>query len=175
MSNLIGRLLRGLTFSLPLIAASAVAQEAGEGEGVESASGVIEELLVTARRREENVQEVPIPVTALSGQDLKDRAADEVRDLMRITPNMDFQQAGSAKNTAQVFLRGIGQVNWAPTQDPKIGIYVDGVYIAAPKAPFSTFWMSIASRSCAAPKARCLVATQRLADPCHQQSSRGGI
>ncbi|MYK28367.1 MAG: TonB-dependent receptor plug domain-containing protein, partial [Gammaproteobacteria bacterium] len=115
MSNLIGQLLRGLSCVLPLIALSAVAQDAGSGEGAESASGIIEELLVTARRREENVQEVPIPVTALSGQDLKDRAADEVRDLMRITPNMDFQQAGSAKNTAQVFLRGIGQVNWAPT------------------------------------------------------------
>ena len=129
MSKMIAQSLRGLVCALSLIAVSAVAQDAREGEGGESASGIIEELLVTARRREENVQEVPIPVTALSGQDLKDRAADDVRDLMRITPNLDFQQAASAKNTAQVFLRGIGQVNWAPTQDPKIGIYVDGVYL----------------------------------------------
>ena len=129
MNNLIGQLLRGLTFVLSLMALSATAQEVGGGEGAESASGIIEELLVTARRREENVQEVPIPVTALSGQDLKDRAADEISDITRITPNMDFRQAPSAKNTSQVFLRGIGQVNWAPTQDPKIGIYVDGVYV----------------------------------------------
>ncbi len=133
MSNLIGQLLRGLTLALPLIAASAVAQEAGEGEGAESASGVIEELLVTARRREENAQDVPIPITAVSGEDLLDRAAHEVRDLARITPNLDFQQAASAKNTAQIFMRGIGQVNWAPPHDQKIGIYVDGVYLARPQ------------------------------------------
>ncbi len=133
MSNLIGRLLRGLTLALPLIAASAVAQESGDGEGAESTSGVIEELLVTARRREENAQDVPIPITAVSGEDLLDRAAHEVRDLARITPNLDFQQAASAKNTAQIFMRGIGQVNWAPPHDQKIGIYVDGVYLARPQ------------------------------------------
>lgn len=129
MSNPIRHLLRGLTCVLPLFAASAVAQGTETGATGASVASVIEELVVTARRREENVQEVPIPVTALSGQDLKDRAADEIADITRITPNMDFRQAGSAKNTAQVFLRGIGQVNWAPTQDPKIGIYVDGVYV----------------------------------------------
>ena len=129
MSNQFRRLLYGLACVLPFFAAASVAQGTESGATGESASTVIEELVVTARRREENVQDVPIPVTALSGQDLKDRAADEVRDLMRITPNMDFQQAASAKNTAQVFLRGIGQVNWAPTQDPKIGIYLDGVYL----------------------------------------------
>ena len=95
MSNLIGQLLRGLTFSLPLIAASAVAQEASEGEGAESASGVIEELLVTARRREENAQDVPIPVTAVSGPRPQGPGGGRsARPGMRITPNMDFQQAG---------------------------------------------------------------------------------
>ncbi len=99
----------------------------------EASSGLIEEVVVTARRREETVQDVPIPVTALSSSDLRDRAADDIRDLTRITPNLDFQRSGSNKNTAQVFLRGIGQVNWGPTQDPKIGTYLDGVYLGRPQ------------------------------------------
>ncbi len=96
-------------------------------------SSIIEEVVVTARRREETVQDVPIPVSALSSEDLKGRGADDLRDLTRVTPNLDFQRAASAKNTAQVFLRGIGQVNWAPTQDPKIGTYQDGVYLGRPQ------------------------------------------
>ena len=95
--------------------------------------GGIEEVVVTARRREETIQDVPIPVTALSGEDLKDRGAQDLRDLTRVTPNMDFQRAASNKNTAQVFLRGIGQVNWTPTQDPKIGTYLNGVYLGRPQ------------------------------------------
>ena len=96
-------------------------------------SGAIEEVVVTARRREETVQDVPIPVSALSADDLRGRGAEDLRDLTRVTPNLDFQRAASAKNTAQVFLRGIGQVNWAPTQDPKIGTYVNGVYLGRPQ------------------------------------------
>lgn len=89
----------------------------------------IEEVVVTARRREETVQTVPIPVTALGGDELRDRVAEDLRDLTRLTPNLDFQRSASNKNTSQIFLRGIGQVNWAPTQDPKIGTYMNGVYL----------------------------------------------
>ena len=104
-----------------------VAQVAQEG------AAVIEEVVVTARRREETAQEVPIPIVAMSGEELADRVANDLTDLTRLTPNMDFVKSGSNRGTAQVFLRGIGQVNWAPTQDPKIGIYLDGVYLGRPQ------------------------------------------
>ena len=116
-------LLSGTFLAVPPIHA----EEAGEG------AQVIEELVVTARRREETVQEVPIPVTALGGEALRDRAADDLTDLTRLTPNMNFNVSGVSRNTASVFLRGIGQVNWAPSQDPKIGTYVDGVYLGRPQ------------------------------------------
>ena len=96
-------------------------------------AGTIEEVVVTARRREEGVQSVPIPITAMSGDELRERAANDLRDISRITPNMDFQSSGVNRGTAQVFLRGIGQVNWAPTQDPKVGVYLDGVYLGRPQ------------------------------------------
>ena len=98
-----------------------------------SARASLEEIVVTARRREETVQSVPIPVTALSGEDLKSRGVFNMKDLDRLTPNLDFQFAGSSRNAAQVFLRGIGQTNWSPPQDPKVGIYVDGVYLGRPQ------------------------------------------
>ena len=93
-------LLTGTFLTVPPIHA----EESGEG------AQVIEVLVVTARRREETVQEVPIPVTALGGEGLKDRAADDLTDLSRLTPNMSFRAAGTTRNTARVFLRGIGQV-----------------------------------------------------------------
>ncbi|MBX3705744.1 MAG: TonB-dependent receptor [Pseudomonadales bacterium] len=96
-------------------------------------TAVIEEIVVTARRREEGVQSVPIPVTAVSGDQLRERGALQIRDIERLTPNLDFQVAGSSRSSAQVFLRGIGQTNWSPPQDPKVGVYVDGVYLGRPQ------------------------------------------
>ena len=117
----------GLTIAIP---GAGLSGEETSDTGDAQAEVFIEEILVTARRREENIQDVPIAVTALSSEDLKDRAADDLRDLSRLTPNLDFQSARSASNTAQVYLRGIGQENWAPPHDPKIGIYMDGVHLA---------------------------------------------
>ncbi|HEY5644580.1 MAG TPA: TonB-dependent receptor, partial [Pseudomonadales bacterium] len=102
-------------------------------QAAESGAIGIEEVVVTARRREETAQSVPIPVTAMTGEELKDRVANDLTDLTRITPNMDYQKSASNRGTAQVFLRSIGQVNWSPTQDPKVGIYLDGVYLGRPQ------------------------------------------
>jgi iron complex outermembrane receptor protein len=93
----------------------------------------IEEVVVTARRREETAQSVPIPVTAVTGEELIDRAAFDIRDLERVTPNMTYVNSPVAKNSAIVFLRGIGQINWGPAQDPKVGTYLNGVYLGRPQ------------------------------------------
>ena len=95
--------------------------------------GAIEEVVVTARRREETSQKVPIPISALSAEFLEDRGITEVQRIEQITPNLAFTNSGVARQTAQIFLRGIGQVNWGPTQDPKVGTYVDGVYLGRPQ------------------------------------------
>ncbi|MEZ5557645.1 MAG: TonB-dependent receptor [Pseudomonadales bacterium] len=120
------------TLLMPLMVRPA---QAAEGDR----SMTIEEIVVTARRREETAQSVPIPVTALTGDQLQDRAAQDMTDLTRVTPNLSFDASSSNKNTAQVFLRGIGQVNWSPTQDPKIGIYQDGVYLGRPQGAVFDF------------------------------------
>ncbi len=98
-----------------------------------STSSLLEEIVVTARRREETAQEVPIPISAFSSEQLTERGITEIKNIEQITPNLDFQNSGVARGTAQIFLRGIGQVNWGPTQDPKVGTYVDGVYLGRPQ------------------------------------------
>lgn len=101
----------------------------------ESAAGTsyLEEVVVTARRREETAQDVPIPISALSSDQLRERGITEIKNIEQVTPNMSFLNSGVNKGTAQIFMRGIGQVNWGPTQDPKVGTYVDGVYLGRPQ------------------------------------------
>ena len=116
-----------LCVSLP--AGTGHAQAVGE----EGANPVIEEVLVTARRREESAQRVPIPITALSADRLLSRGITDVANVEQLTPNMSFNARSFSRHTAQIFIRGIGQVNVGPTQDPKVGVYVDGVYLGRPQ------------------------------------------
>jgi len=99
----------------------------------EASGGILEEVVVTARKREETAQSVPIPISALSEAQLEARNITDLQDVERLTPNMDFEYSAVGNQNTQVFLRGIGQVNWSTTQDPKIGIYIDGVYLSRPQ------------------------------------------
>ena len=114
-------------FSLVLIPFTAFSAEE------EASGGVLEEIIVTARKREETAQSVPIPISALSEAQMEARNITDIQDVERITPNLDFEYSSVNNNNTQVFLRGIGQVNWSTTQDPKIGIYIDGVYLSRPQ------------------------------------------
>ena len=113
----------------PLILVPYVVSAADE----EATGGVMEEIVVTARKREETAQSVPIPISALSEAQLEARNITDLQDVERITPNMDFETSAVGNQNTQVFIRGIGQVNWSTTQDPKIGIYIDGVYLSRPQ------------------------------------------
>tara|TARA_B100000959_G_scaffold232576_1_gene249528 strand:- start:151 stop:2637 length:2487 start_codon:yes stop_codon:yes gene_type:complete len=121
-----------LSYALALIFSGAVMLLPQQALSEESAQG-IEEVVVTARRREEISQEVPIPISALSAAYLEDRGITEIQRIEQVTPNLSFTNSSVSRNTAQVFLRGIGQVNWGPTQDPKVGTYIDGVYLGRPQ------------------------------------------
>jgi iron complex outermembrane recepter protein len=93
----------------------------------------MEEVTVTARRREENIQDTPISISAYSGAALEARGIDRADDLAKIVPNLVFQQnpgAGGSESNAAVFIRGVGQSDFIPTVDPGVGLYVDGVYVA---------------------------------------------
>lgn len=91
-----------------------------------------EQIIVTARRKAENLQETPIAIAAFTAEEIKVRNLQNLDDLGSFTPNVDFSTGtvdiGGAGN-AVFFIRGIGQVDYAPSFDPGVGLYVDGVYI----------------------------------------------
>jgi iron complex outermembrane receptor protein len=90
------------------------------------------EIVVTARRREESLQETPIAVSAFSADTLAARQITQTSDLEQITPNLQFKSAGQLSgNTAAtvVFIRGVGQLDPTAAVDPGVGIYLDEVYM----------------------------------------------
>ena len=101
-----------------------------------SESGIgalMEEITVTARKREEGLQDTPIAVSVFSGESLEARGIQRVDEIAGLTPNMSFDNIntnGGGGNSAAVFLRGVGQRDFLPSADPGVGIYVDGVYYA---------------------------------------------
>src|SRR5688572_10057357 len=108
-----------------LAAASAFAQQQDD-------SNRLEEVIVTARKVEENLQETPIAITAFSGNALQDRQVFSTDVLDQIVPNLQFANnaplAGNNSSSA-VFIRGIGQTDPTSTVDPGVGLYIDDVYI----------------------------------------------
>ena len=91
------------------------------------AQNVIEEIVVTARKRAENLQDVPAAVSAYSAEQLKDRGIDNIVEIGRLTPNMTVNETnGLISGAMQIFIRGIGN---DPGFDQGVGIYVDDVYL----------------------------------------------
>lgn len=113
--------------------ATAIAADDTNTELNEMVKEGIEEVVVTARRREESAQKVPIPISALSADQLLSRGITELQYIEQLTPNLSFNETVVARGTATVFLRGIGTINWSPNQDPKVGVYIDGVYLGRPQ------------------------------------------
>ena len=95
-------------------------------------SGVIEEVLVTARKVEENLQDTPVAVTAVTAEAMDRRMITSTTDLARITPNLQFtaySPLSGNNSAAQVFIRGIGQSDASGGVDPGVGLYIDDVYM----------------------------------------------
>ncbi|MDE2618624.1 MAG: TonB-dependent receptor [Sphingomonadales bacterium] len=118
------RLLAGA--SALAVAMPALAQEAPQDGAVQ-----LDEIVVSAQKREENLQDVPLSITALSGAKLEKLDVKDARDLSGLAPNVTITQGTTSNNAAIISIRGI------PTPgsetfglDTANGLYVDGVYIA---------------------------------------------
>ncbi|WP_313801500.1 TonB-dependent receptor [Sphingobium sp.] len=89
------------------------------------------DIVVTARRREERLQDVPIAVSAVDTAALDSRGLDNVTQVSQIAPNIQFTpgQGGNSGGIAP-FIRGVGENDFIITSDPAVGVYIDGVYVA---------------------------------------------
>lgn len=106
------------------LASTAVAQEP-------QASGGIQEVIVTAERRETSLQETPIAITAMDSETLIDRGITDLEGVIKATPSMSFTPYPPTANTLTLYMRGsgvqdVGQI----TIDTAIGLYQDGFYIS---------------------------------------------
>jgi iron complex outermembrane receptor protein len=99
-------------------------------EDEEKMETVGEEIVVTARKREENLQEVPIAVTAVTGDRLEEFATADISELQTQVPNLAIYQGRNQSTTLTAFLRGVGQADPLWGVDPGVGLYFDDVYIA---------------------------------------------
>ena len=112
-----------------LFTGTAVIHKPAHAQGRSSA--LLEEIVVTARKREENLQDAPIAVSAFTGDALDFRGVTEIGKLDQFVPNLVLNESTTYSNVsnAAVYIRGIGQNDFTPVIDPGVGIYVDGVYL----------------------------------------------
>ncbi len=98
-----------------------------------SSGFALEEVIVTARKREENLQSTPISISAFTANELAQRQIRSTDQLADVTPNLTFDSyaPSSGQNaSSQIYIRGIGQSDFTAVTDPGVGLYVDGVYYA---------------------------------------------
>ena len=93
----------------------------------------LEEIVVTARRRAENLQDTPISITAFTERGLLAMGVQNISQISAFTPNLYFSPTANisgSQSAASIFIRGVGQTDFTLTTEPGVGLYVDGVYIA---------------------------------------------
>ncbi|HWW20412.1 MAG TPA: TonB-dependent receptor plug domain-containing protein, partial [Steroidobacteraceae bacterium] len=120
---------RAVTLALAISGAmaSGYAWSAGEANANTNASPELDEVIVTAEKRSENLQDVPISVIAVSSQQLKDAGVKDIKDLQTLTPGLTVT-SDSAESTTVARIRGIGTVGDNPGLESSVGIVIDGVY-----------------------------------------------
>jgi iron complex outermembrane receptor protein len=127
-----------MTASLATLATAGTAAAAQTTATTAAASDEgLAEIVVTAQRRAENIQDVPIAITAIGTEFLQSRAITSIESLGAIAPNVKIERAPSNKTISQIAIRGSVTINPAITWEPAVGLYLDGVYIA--KAQGSIF------------------------------------
>ena len=121
--------------SLGVLAAPALAQTASAPAETPAVADVTsQEVVVTARRREETLLKVPVAVTAFTGAKLEQRGAIDLTDIQATTPNTTLKDARGTNSTLAAFIRGVGQQDPVPGFEAGIGIYLDDVYLNRPQA-----------------------------------------
>ncbi|HYM86170.1 MAG TPA: TonB-dependent receptor, partial [Pseudoxanthomonas sp.] len=121
-----------LAIGCVLLAPAAWAQEAPPAEATSDAT-TLDRITVTARKREETLQEVPVAVTAFTSEALDKLNIQDIGDLDAQVPNLTIYAARGSSSTATAYIRGVGQADPLWGVDPGVGIYLDDVYIARPQ------------------------------------------
>jgi iron complex outermembrane receptor protein len=128
--------------AIALVATPAVAQDAASASpettaAVQNDAAAAQdsgEIVVTARRRAESLQDVPIAVTAYSGEQLEAQGALDITDISDTTPNVTLETSRGTNTTLTAFIRGVGQQDPVAGFEAGVGLYLDDVYLNRPQA-----------------------------------------
>jgi len=93
------------------------------------AQGALEEVVVTAQKREQSLQDAPIAITAFSSEALEQQGISDVRDISGFVPNVQINPSPGGSTGATVAIRGSVTINPAVTWEPTVGMYLDGAFI----------------------------------------------
>ncbi|WP_353198790.1 TonB-dependent receptor [Sandarakinorhabdus sp.] len=121
------------TALLTLDAVPALAQATTAAAVVEN-TGIIEDIVVTAQRRRERAQDVPIAITAFSAEALQARGVVNALDLTQFVPNLVGLNNTGLGTANAYYLRGLGNTESVATFDPPVGTYIDDIYISRQNA-----------------------------------------
>src|SRR5580658_895648 len=122
------------SFLIALIGYSLVAAgSAAALADADTSAGTLQEVVVTARRFSEDLQSVPIAVTALSAAVIQQQDVTNLEDLNSFVPNMKIAADRATSSTINVYIRGVGQSDPLWGFEPGVGVYIDDVYLARPQ------------------------------------------
>jgi iron complex outermembrane receptor protein len=126
---------KALTIALLGITTITLAQSTEESEDAdnEEAKSAIEEVIVTARRREESLQDIPLALTVYSGVELEEQGVIDITELTQSSPNVNLEVSRATSSTLTAHIRGIGQQDPVAGFEGGVGIYIDDVYLARPQ------------------------------------------
>ena len=133
-------LIRLGTAALALAAAPAFAQtepqesDVAERSEPQTSDAADADIVVTARRRAESLQDVPIAVTAYSGETLEATGSLDITDISDTTPNVTLEPSRGTNSTLTAFIRGVGQQDPVAGFESGVGLYLDDVFINRPQA-----------------------------------------
>jgi iron complex outermembrane receptor protein len=122
---LMGQVAAGIGFALPALAQTPPEQAATPAPRRHQ----LEEIVVTAQRKSENIQKVPIAITAVSGRQLSEHGETTTLSLIDSVPNLTLNSGGTIVNP---YLRGVGTNGSDPNDEQSVATYIDGVYIGSP-------------------------------------------
>ena len=117
-----------------LTAGPAWAQDAAPAEASAETSTSDLDIVVTARRREENLLDVPVAITAFSGDALQRQGAIDITEISETTPNITVETSRGTNSTLTAFIRGVGQQDPVAGFEAGVGLYLDDVYLNRPQA-----------------------------------------
>jgi len=106
--------------------------EAQEANSEPANHATLEEIIVTARKRDESVQKTPVSMVVFSGETLKQQSIDSFREVGNMAPNIEINGGipNGGGSATQIFIRGVGQDDYSFPNEPGVGLYIDDVYVA---------------------------------------------